>query len=548
MKKYFLVSLTMMLFAFAANAQTWRSELYPANGKANSAGNFYTDKFIQDYSFAGYHRGEKAIPVVNQNIIDVTKPPYKVDNTGKKDVTHILQEAIDAAGKKGGVVYLPAGTYKISPGNNKYCLLVQHSNVVIRGDGAGKTFLYNASNEMRQKIILKVSAGTSWSSDGRNKKQVTTDLLQPTTVIPVKSTDGFKVGDMVMVRNYIDNDWIEKHGMLEHWKDKGDNLRGLQYCREIVAINPQANELTIDIPIRYALETAHNAAVYKVQPMLSEVGIENFSIGNRQNFTEGKWDETSYNEPENGSYHCDDSWAISMEQVYNGWIKNVSSYQPEENTSKAHLLSNGVKLHQTKNISIIGCEFRNAQYGGAGGNGYMYRIMGNETLMQDCVAEFSRHGIVVSGMASSGNVFSNCKDINSGKQTGLTGDMKTSGSGSDHHMHFSHSNLFDKCAVENSFFAAGWRRWGSNPIHGLTAAHTVYWNVISNGNQKFCVETQQGRYGYVIGTSGNKPEVRTSAWTKGTEVITDPVDHVEGVGKGETLVPQSLYEEQKKRK
>jgi len=59
---------------------------------------------------------------------------------------------------------------------------------------------------------------------------------------------------------------------------------------------------------------------------------------------------------------------------------------------------------------------------------------------------------------------------------------KTSGGGSDHHIHFSQSNLFDQCIVENSFFAAGWRKWGGGTIHGLTAMHSVYWNLTINLN------------------------------------------------------------------
>jgi hypothetical protein len=372
--------------------------------------------------------------------------------------------------------------------------------------------------------------------------------MQPTRIIPVQNIAGFKVGDLVIVRNYIDNNWIAEHGMTEYWQDRGTSLVGQLYCRQIMAINANTREITVDIPIRYALKTAHGAAVYKAPAMLTEVGVEDLSIGNRQNFMAGDWSEESYTQAGTGPYQCHDSWAIAMAQVYNAWIRRVASYAPAGNTSRAHLLSNGIKLWQTKNISILNCDFKNPQFGGGGGNGYMYRIMGNETLLQDCIAEFNRHGYVMSHMSASGNVFYRCLDKNTGSQTGLTGYEKTSGSGSDHHMHFSHSNLFDQCTVENSFFAAGWRKWGGSAIHGLTAAHSVYWNLTSNGAQAQAVQTQQGRYGYVIGTSGDKPEVSTTVWHPGTEKITDPVDHVEGIGTGKTLVPQSLYQDQKNKR
>lgn len=546
---YVFICLAVLTFTNAV-AQSWKSELYTESWSASSLGNFYKDKIVQDFSYAGYHRGEQAIPTISRNVIDVTKAPYHADTTGKQDVTAVVQKAIDDVGKKGGgVVYFPKGTYRVSvQGDQNHCLLVATSKVVLRGAGTGASFIYNYSNEMRGRSIVKIAGGGSWKTEGDNQQRIVKDLMAPTKVIPVESTKGYKVGDLVIVRNYINNDWIEEHGMSEYWKDKGKDLAGLLYCREIMAINNSTNELTIDIPIRYALKTAHGAVVYKAPAMLTEVGIEDLSIGNRQSFTEGDWSEESYRQEQNGSYQCHDSWAVAMEQVYNGWIRRIASYQPQENTSKAHILSNGIKVTQTKNVSILNCEFHNPQFGGGGGNGYMYRIMGNETLVKDCIAEFNRHGFVLSGMAASGNVFYRCLDKNTGSQTGNTGYNKTNGSGSDHHMHFSHSNLFDQCTVENSFFAAGWRKWGGSTIHGLTAAHSVYWNLTSKGTQQYAVETQQGRYGYVIGTSGDKPTVRTSAWQAGTESITDPVDHVEGLGKGAGLKPQSIYLDQKKKR
>lgn len=546
-----LSAILILCLLVNAHAQTWRSKLYPDNWQPPSTSEFYRDMLIQDFSYAGYQRGEQEVPVKTQLVLDVTKPPYNADNTGKQDVTAILQKAIDDAGrqKQGGVAYLPKGTYKVSPlADNNYCLRIEHSHVVLRGSGLDQTFIYNSSANMRGKAIIAIGSGTSWAKTGENKKQIVKDLMGPTTIIPIESSSGFKAGDLIIIRNYIDNDWIEKHKMLQYWKDKGNDLGGLLYCREIMAVDAQTNELTIDIPVRYALETKHGACVYKAPPMLTEVGVENLSVGNQQSLIESGWSEEDYHKEKNGSYQCHDSWAITMSQVNNGWIRRVTSYHPDGNTSDAHLLSNGIKVSQTKNVSILNCKFGYPQFGGGGGNGYMYRIMGNETLLQDCIADLNRHGFVMSHTAASGNVFSRCTDRNSGRQTGVQGYRKTNGSGSDHHMHFSQSNLFDQCHVENSYFAAGWRQWGGSTIHGLTGTHSVYWNLTSNGSQAEAVQTQQSAYGYVIGTAGNKPNVKTSAWVPGTEGITNPVDYVEGIGQGNQLHPQSLYLDQKNKR
>lgn len=536
----------LMFLSETILAQSWRSVLYPSNWMPASDKNFYTDKVLQDFSYAGYHRGEQKIPTIQENVIDITKGKYKADNSGKVDVTNTIQTAIDDLSQEGGgVVYFPAGTYMVSPqGNNDFCLQISDSNIVLRGDGPEKTFLYNSSSRMRSKSIIAVEKEGSWSQEGANETLITSNLMHATRIIPVVSVSGYQKGDLVIVRNDITEDWIKEHKMEEFWSGYGQKLNALIYCREIVRIDSFKNELELDIPIRYALKTEHNARVYKAPALISEVGIEQLSIGNRQSFIAKGWEEEDYNTPGNGSYDCHNSYAIVMKMAMNCWISDVTSYQPIGNTSGTHILSNGILVTDSKNVSVRDCDFESPQFGGGGGNGYMFRVSANETLIQNCTAKFNRHGFVLSHMKSSGNVFHGCSDIQTGRQRGISGNEKTIGSGSDHHMHFSHSNLYDACNVNNSYLDAHFRPWGGNPMHGLSAAHSVYWNITGEGNQDFSVRSQQGRYGYIIGTQGENSKISTTSIFPETEFITNPADHVEGVGEAKDLIPQSLYEDQ----
>ena len=108
-------------------------------------------------------------------------------------------------------------------------------------------------------------------------------------------------------------------------------------------------------------------------------------------------------------------------------------------------------------------------------------------------------------------------------------------------MHFSHSNLWDDCHAEDSFWEAIHR--GHTTNQGLTTAHGVYWNTSGSGTQypSKLVVTEQGDYGYVIGTSGS---VDTVVNLNPASHNTGSWDHVEGEGLGEWLFPQSLYEDQ----
>ncbi|MCX6180638.1 MAG: glycosyl hydrolase family 28-related protein [Bacteroidetes bacterium] len=544
MLKSLLFSAALLITQIVVQAQTWRSEYYPSNWTAPTTKNFYTDAFLQDYSYAGYQRGEVDIPAPAGKVFDVTKAPYSADKTGVKDATSAIQNAIDdAQTNKGGVVYLPAGTYQVNPGSNNFCLRITSSNISIKGAGVGKTFIYNNTYTMKGKSIISIYANAGWSTTPSSKALLTADIMNPVNVLPVDNTSLFKVGDVVVVRNYINDSWINEHKETA-WLGYGSSLGGLMYCRIVQAVDAVKKTITIDVPVRYALKTRDGSCVYKTTGMISEIGLSGFSIGNKQHPATSGYGETDYSVSGTGAYDCDGAFMIKFNGAINCWMKNVSTYKIASNTTGAHMLSNGVIVTYSKNVSIDSCSFSYAQYGGGNGNGYAYRVTANETMVSNCTSYFVRHGLVFASMYCSGNVFYKCKDIKSGAQCGSTGNEKTNGFGSDHHQHFSQSNLVDNCYSENSAFYASYTPYGSNPMHNLTATHSTYWNITSGGTNPYCVWTQQGRYGYAIGTSGTASAVYTKEAKAGSATITDPVDIVEGVGKGATLSPQSLYQDQ----
>ncbi|MFM7023180.1 MAG: Ig-like domain-containing protein [Flavobacteriales bacterium] len=545
MSKFLHFAVALLLFQISVQAQTpWRSKYYPENWKPPVDSNFYTDAFLQDYSYAGYQYGEKALTIPSLTVYDVTKAPYNADKTGTNDATSAIQSAIDAAqNNEGGVVYLPAGTYKINPGAGSQALRISKSNTYLKGDGVGKTYILNTSYEMNNKSIIKVTGSASWTNLPSTKAMLTADVMKPVNVISVDNTSLFAVGDLIIVRNVVGDDWINEHKMA-NWLGYGNNLRGLMYCRYITAIDAVKKTITLDVPIRYALKTRDGACAFKLSGMISEVGLSDFSIGNVQNPATSGFGEDDYNTAGTAGYNSHASYVINYNAVINGWMKNVSTYQPVSNTTKSQMLSNGLLFQYCKNVTADNCTMRYAQYGGGGGNGYAFRVSANEVLISNSTSSNVRHGFVFSSMWCSGNVYLKCKDITSGFQCGNTGSMTTSGYGSDHHMHFSQSNLIDNCYTEGSAFYAYYRPYGGNPMHGVTSTHTAFWNISSGGTKPLCVWTQQGRYGYAIGTSGTASSVYTKENSTGTASITNPVDITEGVGDGATLVPQSLYLDQ----
>ena len=178
------------LLLLPGQANAWRSTLYPTNWQAPVDGvvSFESSKMIQDFSYAGYRGGENGIPNVGGTLFNVTQPPYNADKTGGSDTTLAIQSAINAAqAAGGGVVYLPAGTYSIRPqASNNYALLITAPNIVLRGEGAGQTFLLNTSTNMRSKsiILLNGPSAAGMYSSGVASTNITRNLLGPTAAIP----------------------------------------------------------------------------------------------------------------------------------------------------------------------------------------------------------------------------------------------------------------------------------------------------------------------------------------------------------------------------
>jgi hypothetical protein len=516
-------------------AQVWRSSLYPENwvpGKIDSEG-----KFLHDFSYAGYHSGEVQLPEISNNIVDVTKSPYFADKTGNSNAQASIQKALDDVGKAGGgVVYLPEGTFQVNvSASAANPIKMTYSNVAMRGAGTDKTFIYNSNSNIRglSVITVKPVTGGDWIYSGTNQVSVTEDLLTPTDIIPVSSVIGFKVGDWIVIRSDVTTAFMEEHQMGVLWTT---SLAGPVFYRYIVSIDQTAHSLKVDAPTRYYLKKRDNARVYKVNPVLSEVGLENFSVGNKETIKSGLGD-LDFDVAGTGAYEIHGSHLIGIFNALNCWVKNVNTYKPSQNSGDFHLVSNGIRLQGSRFVTVESCNFQKTQYKGEGGNGYLYILSANDCLISNSRANYGRHNYDFSRMQSNGNVILRCRGENSRLA-------------SDFHMHLSMANLFDNFTANKDFLEGKFRPYGTSPLHGYPTTQSVFWN--TNGEaypsgQSSIVESAQYGWGYIIGTRGPASAVKTSPFSgtmSGYAYNSSPEDFKEGIGKGDQLLPQSLYEDQ----
>ncbi|MDQ8182041.1 glycosyl hydrolase family 28-related protein [Pelagicoccus sp. SDUM812005] len=559
----FACFLTCLLLSVAANCQdAWRSSLYPSDCRAPNREdglNFAEDAFLQDFSYAGYRMGASALRWEAGEIFDAVEA-FGADPSGQLDATAAIQAAIDAAEVAGGgVVYLKAGSYRLSvPEGEARCLEISSANIILRGEGTERTYLFNTTTEMRNKRVIRIrpSDGGSWTSRRSDPIRLTRDELGPTNTLQLESLDGLAVGDWLVVHNPATESFVRDLNMASgadgvDWTQSLGSLRGLLYLRQVQAIDTANKRIQIDIPTRWSLKTRDGASVYKTASLLSNVALEAFSIGNKR-LSKSGWSESDYNFSGTAAYDAHGSFLIEMRGVVNGWIQNVSSYNPG-NDNDVHCLSNGVLLDWCRNVTLHRLRFQNAQYGGGGGNGYMIRLnAAAECLVVESEVGNCRHGIVMWRMQNSGNVITRCYDHDSGMQLADTQRQSTAGKGSDHHGIFSHSNLFDGNLLERSYLEAAYRGdSGGTPDHAMTSGQSVYWNTKGKEyhvNADFIVHSQQFGQGYVIGTSGEAAGVKLEEKRPNSAERTDPQDFLEGLGAGETLQPASLYQDQLRRR
>jgi len=512
----------------------WRSVLYPSTWTPGYTNPGNSAQFLHDFSYAGYRARQAEPPFRVDRVIDVTAAPYYADKTGISDVTAVLQRAIDDAGAQSGgaVVFLPAGTYKVAPPSGKnQALLLNKSNVVLRGQGPTETFIYNAATDMRARSVIRVSpqnSSVSWTPSSATSTQVTANLGVLATRIPVASVSGFSAGQWIVIRTDLTAALSQEFNMESTWT----SLPGVTFYRQITAVDSAAKTLTVDIPLRLGMKTRDNARVYKVAAHLSEVGIENLAIGMRENTTPGTGG-TDFGNPGTGAYQMHDSSALTMNHTVDGWVINVKSYRPPSNTRDIHLLSNGIDLLFTRNITVDSCELNKPQYKGEGGNGYLYSIRGSDNLFKDSVAFGGRHNFNFRSMQATGNVLFNDRASN--------GDLV-----SDFHMHLSAANLMDNLTLHQEKFEAADRSPYGTTSHGVTTTQSVFWN--TNGSQyrsgtTSIIRSQQYGQGYVIGVRGSATGVDLSTTTK-----TSPADFAETASSGAQLSPQSLYVDQIQRR
>ncbi len=521
--RYFFVFLLFALVLLVPSAHAGRSILYPEDWEPGftAPGGL----FLHDFSYAGYENGEAVPPDTGTLTVFNVVTDFSANNNGTSDATAAIQNAINAAQDAGGgIVYLPAGTYRCDG-----VLTCTHSRIVLRGDGHDATFLYFTSVPAINTghiVFMGAVAQTTETLLAENG-------INRSFTVKVDDASAFNVGDEVAVGWTITEAFIEEHGMTGTWISFTGQWKPI-FKREIVAIDTDVtpNVITLDVPLRYPAKIRDGASVRKESGYLEECGIEALSVSNALEKSVA-WAQ--------GQVHC-----IGMTGVKDSWIYGVHSFESPVSVDEEekHLQSSGILIQSSKRVTVSNCRMEKAQHRGPGGNGYLFLVQqSNEVLFKECIGWDGRHNFIQGwDFGSTGIVWLRCDSAGSTVIEFYNDIPFLIRAYSEYH----HS-LAMACLVDSCIFTDGWatgNRHDYSSGAGHTATETVLWN--TTGREEARIRSFNYGNGYVIGTKDIEVLVDTDIFDlhDGTE----PTDFTEFIGEAAYLRPQSLYESQRNRR
>ena len=344
-----------------------------------------------DYSYAGYGAGT-AIPHVPAVLL--------VRPSGTTDDTLLLQDALD---RVAGLPVQPdgfRGALLLAPG--RYHILGQlhlrASGVVLRGTDRAKTVL--VAEGVGRRSLIEVG-GLADPIPGQ-AIELSVDAPAGSTSLTLAATDGFSVGDRVVVRRPSTREWIGAIAMsnlpgtfASQRLDWQPGSHDLFWDRRVIALDPATHRVELDAPITTALEKLYGGGtlsrVQSGEP-LTKIGIEDLTLESAFDATHPK-DE-------------DHSWiAVHLDHVEDAWVARVTA---------RHFAASAVRVNwRGRRITIEDCRSEAPVSEEGGYRRQAFLVDGQQVLVHRCWSEAGMNDFATGLLAAGPNVFLDCEAVNS---------------------------------------------------------------------------------------------------------------------------------------
>ena len=425
---------------------------------------------LPDVSYAGYDAGESDLPSLEptSSVTDFGAVP----DDGQDD-SAAFQAALDA----GGVVHVPAGTWRIED------ILSIQGQVVLQG--VGKESVLELPNPLEQ--VLGEADQWSWNGGliwvqgpGLGEELTTAGGAERGDVgLPVTSTDRLSPGALVVLELTDDDDRTLGWHLSNDQEEPGD----CSYMVPLVVRWPvriatiSDGEVTLAQPLRFDVRPEWSPQLHALDAV-EQVGVEHLTLSFPDVEYAGHLNEPGYN-------------GVFFEAgVVDSWVRGVS----------IHNADNGVLVDTlTKHVTARELEFTGRQ----GHHGFNVAHSADGLYTELVFDQYFVHHMTVDHRAS-GNAFS-----------------QVSGTGTpihlDHHKDLPFENVWTAIHAETDLINGG------STCAGLPGgARNTFWGVESDLIPPYWVQVQTNLVGR---TTGEATFTDDGAWIEPLDVVHPPDLH-----------------------
>ncbi|MCT4589153.1 MAG: DUF4955 domain-containing protein [Carboxylicivirga sp.] len=336
--KYVLLLLVMSI-TYTANSQ--ESKLWIEFEAAQKTGKVCE---LPDFSFAGYHHGEKAIPHVKHKVFNVTDFGA-VANDGKSD-KEAIRKTVAAAVKNGsGIVFFPKGRFLVNEDNDdRKPIVIKGKNIVFRGSGSGEdgTVLYmkNYLPAKDPKKLWTCPYMFQFTGGGAEKvlAQVVESAERGTFKLKVNDSSKIKAGNWIVVRVKNNAPDLIEHEMCGCHVDPAWTAiqnKGVYVNEYHQVAKVKGKTITLKEPLMRRVDKKHqwNVLAYA---HYEEVGVENLAFV-------GNWQDKFVHHKD---YIHDGGYSLlKFSRLSNSWIRNCRFTD----------VNRVVSVSQSANVSVLNC-------------------------------------------------------------------------------------------------------------------------------------------------------------------------------------------------
>ncbi len=450
----------MRAFCRAGGGWTWREgcvglgALLLAAGVAGAAdvsalwgrnGELWTPQSrLPDFSWAGHHCGEQALPVLPPGVSVKT---FGAKGDGVADDTQAFLDALEKA--PAGAIEVPPGHYKVTK-----ILEITRSGIVLRGAGPDKSVLvcpvplneikpnWGATTTGKRTSNYSWNGGIVWLKGSLRTKPlatVTAEALRGAQALTVASTERLRVGQRVQI---YESDTPENTLAAHLYSgDPGptQKLKGSARAALVCHVTKLAgHQVFFDRPLRCDVKLLWQPVVRSFEPTVTESGVEKLGFEFPNTPYPGHFNESGFN-------------AVALTGCSDCWVRDLRI------------------LNADSGLYLNGC-FCTAQ-----------NIVIESARQPDKTGSTGHHGVSISGADNLFTAFDFrtqfIHDIS--VDGGASGNVTAGGKGVDlcldHHKRVCCENLF-----ANLDAGAGthlWRHGGGADLGKACAARGTFWNI-----------------------------------------------------------------------